>query len=168
MAAETLTGVVYLRYPGLSENEKLVRRAKFRPNGKTGDGFQYPRTPKLDYHDRKNDNEADLARKDARRAKYRAERLTELEDEVYTLDAVRAVGGVVFRKGELTEVDLDGVGVLAEDADKLRSWVRQGLLQLVGEEELAAPEAKPRRKKAKPVDEEEPSAIGAYVDQPAS
>ena len=94
----------------------------------THDGFEYPRTPKLDFHDRKNDKEIDLMHKEKRREKFRKERLAEMKEEIETIDAARQVAGIAFAKDKPKEVNCDALEV--EEARKLAVAVRMGILRL--------------------------------------
>lgn len=134
-------------YQGLSEKEKQSIKDRFKPKGPTHDGFEYPRTAKLDYHYRKRDDEADRARKDARRKKYREMRIAEMKDDLVTLDEVRHVAGIVFKRGEPKEVDL---GRLEEgEVKKLAGLVEAGTLKEVSEDEMTAPKAKAKPEQSK-------------------
>ena len=114
-----------LVYPGLTEKQKKDMRNVFKRTRRAPDGFEYPRG-RVDYYPKKKDGPAELARKENRREKYREMRIAEVESKIEDADAVREVGGVVFKKDVPKEVDLDALG--DGEAAKLRSWVKMGIL----------------------------------------
>lgn len=126
-----MTNFKWLVYPGLSDKEKAARAQAFKKTRKRPDGFEYPMTPHLDYHFKKNDSEGEVARKEARRAKYRAARLADLKQEIEDLDAVKELCGYVFKKGVPTEVNFDKLDT--GEQRKFNNWVRQGWLKVVDE-----------------------------------
>lgn len=137
-----LSGKLTLVYAGISDKERQVREDAFKPRptrkDPTHDGFEYPRTPKLDFHVRKNDKEIDIMHKEKRREKFRKERLAEMQEEIETIDAARQIAGIAFAKDKPKTVDCDRLEV--EEARKLAVAVKMGILRLGKAGEQPAPQ----------------------------
>ncbi|NJK31135.1 MAG: hypothetical protein HC927_01280 [Deltaproteobacteria bacterium] len=121
-----------LVYPGMPQQDQESWIASQRA------AFKYPITVKGEYQFKKKDTEEIRLKKEKRREKFRATREKEWEDKLFEMDAVKAVGGVVFEKGKTVEIDSRDRQI---DHPKLASLVESGILVEVAE----GPASKPKR-----------------------